>query len=149
VKITEALVTEHRIFSSVFDQIESALPKLTSLTEVNTMAAIVRSLLEPHAKTETSLAYLALDHVLAEKGQLDRLHEEHEEIDDHLKEVHSAATCDHARQLLRKAILASRNHFRHEELTVFPFLEKWVQPETLLELGGIWLKHSAVTQTGS
>ena len=86
-KITEALITEHRVFLSVFDQIERVLPRLTTLAEVKALAGVIEGLLEDHAETETNLAFLALDHVMHHKGQLDRLHAEHHEIDASLHQV--------------------------------------------------------------
>ena len=126
-KITEALVAEHTIFLGVFDQIERALPSLTTPAEVRTMASIVEGLLESHAKTETELAYLALDHALEHNGELKRMHQEHHEIDDRLRKVHTAKTCAEARRLLKTAITSSREHFRGEERSVFPLLEKALQ----------------------
>ena len=142
-KITEALVAEHTIFQGVFDQIELALPSLDTPAEISTMARLVEGLLEGHAKTETNLAYLALDHVLANKGELKRMHQEHHEIDDRLRKVHTAKTCAEARRLLKSAITTSREHFRGEELNVFPLLEKSLQAETLLELGKNWMRRQA------
>ena len=143
-KITEALVAEHTIFLTVFDQIERVLPSLTTPAEVRTMASIVEGLLEGHAKTETNLAYLALDHVLADNGELQRMHQDHHEIDDRLRKVHTANTCAEARRLLKLAIVATREHFRGEERSVFPLLEKVLQPETLADLGQTWLQRQAV-----
>ena len=140
-KITEALVAEHNIFLGVFDQIERVLPSLTTPTEVRTMACIVEGLLEGHARTETNLAYLALDHVLAHNGGLKRMHQEHQEIDDRLRKVHTAKTCAEARRLLKTAIISSREHFRGEERSVFPLLENSLQKETLLELGKSWMQR--------
>lgn len=142
-KITEALVTEHTIFLRVFDQIEKALPSLTTQAEVGTMARIIEGMLEGHAKSETELAYLALDHVLAQKGELKRMHQEHHEIDDHLRKVQAAKTCAEARRLLKLAITVSREHFRAEEKSVFPLLEKALQPETLHELGRTAIERQA------
>ena len=99
-KITEALVAEHNTFLLVFDQIERVLPSLATSPELRTMASIVEGLLESHAKTETNLAYLALDHVLAHNGELKRMHQDHHEIDDRLRKVHTAKTCAEARRLL-------------------------------------------------
>lgn len=146
-KITEALVVEHTIFLGVFDQIERALPHLTTLTEARTLAGIIEGLLESHAETETNLAYLALDHVLEDRGQLDRLHADHQEIDDTLKAVHDAKDCPQARHLLNSAIRASREHFRHEEHSVFPLLEKALQPATLAELAKAWTQRFAPLAT--
>jgi hemerythrin-like domain-containing protein len=142
-KITEALVAEHTIFLSVFDQIERALPSLTTHAEVMTMARIVEGMLEGHAKSETNLAYLALDHVMAQNGELKRMHQDHYEIDDRLRKVHTANTCAEARRLLKAAIAASREHFRAEECSVFPLLEKALQEDTLTELGQSWMERAA------
>jgi hemerythrin-like domain-containing protein len=142
-KITEALVAEHTIFLNVFDQIERVLPSLATPVEVQTMASIVEGLLEGHAKTETNLAYLALDHVMEHNGELKRMHQDHHEIDDRLRKVHIAKTCAEARRLLKSAIGASREHFRAEERSVFPILEKSLQVETLTELGKTWMQRQA------
>ena len=143
-RITEALVAEHTIFMSVFDQIERALPSLATPAEVRTMASIIERLLEGHAKTETNLAYLALDHMLEHNGELKRMHQDHHEIDDRLRKVHTANTCAEARRLLKAAIGASRDHFQGEERSVFPLLEKSLGEETLAELGQTWLeRHGA------
>ena len=143
-KITEALVAEHTIFLSLFDQIERVLPSLTTAAEVGALASVVEGMLAGHAKTETNLAYLALDHVLHDKGELKRMHQDHHEIDDQFRKVRKASTYAEARRLLQSALLASREHFRGEETSVFPVLEKKLQHETLIELGGNWLQRLAV-----
>jgi hemerythrin-like domain-containing protein len=143
-KITEALVAEHTTFLTVFDQIERVLPSLATQTEVSTMASMVEGLLESHAKTETNMAYLALDHVLEQNGELKRMHQDHREIDDRLRMVHTAKTCAVARKLLKSALLASREHFQLEERSVFPFIEKVLQQDTLAELGQSWLQRSSL-----
>lgn len=107
------------------------------------MARIVEGLLERHGKAETDLAYLALDHVLEQDGELKRMHQEHHEIDDRLRKVHTAKTCAEARRLLKNAIQSSREHFRCEERAVFPLLEKALQEETLLDLGKTWMERQA------
>jgi hemerythrin-like domain-containing protein len=142
-KITEALVAEHTIFLSVFDQIERALPSLATPVQITTMARIVEGLLGGHARTETDLAYLALDHMLEHNGELKRMHQEHQEIDDRLRKVPTARTCAEARRLLKAAIRAAREHFQGEEAHVFPLLEKTLQRETLTELGKTWLQRQA------
>ena len=142
-KITEALVAEHNIFLSVFDQIERVLPSLTTPAEVRTMASIVEGLLAGHAKSEANLAYLALDHVLAANGELKRMYQDHHEIDDCLQKVQVASTCAEAQQLLKLALTSTREHFRGEERSVFPLLEQSLQEETLTDLGQTWLQRTA------
>lgn len=141
-KITEALRIEHTVFCAVFDQVERALPSVSTPLELQTLAKIVESLLTGHAERETNLAYLALDHTLANKGELDRLYEEHHEIDQRLKAVFNAKTGAEGRRLLKAAIGFSREHFRMEEQFFFPLMENVLQPETLEELGAPWKEPS-------
>ena len=147
-KITEILVAEHRIFLSVFDQIERALPGVTTLTEARMLARLVEGMLESHARTETELAYLALDHVLQDKGQLDRLHEEHHEIDTSLHLVHLAGDVARARLMLQTALGASRRHFVFEEQSVFPLIESALQSETLAGLAATWMQRFEAQPAG-
>jgi hemerythrin-like domain-containing protein len=140
-KITELLLAEHTIFLGVFDQIERVLPSLTTPTEVRTMGSIVEGMLRKHAETETNLAYLALDHVLADQGEMSQMHQDHHEIETELKAVQHANTCAQARRLLKAALMASRNHFQGEERHLFPLLERVLDAETLTELGNVWLQR--------
>lgn len=142
-KITAALIAEHTIFLKVFDEIERVLPSLTTAAEVRTMARIIEGMLESHAKTETEVAYLALDHVLQQKGELKKMYQDHHEIDERLRKVHTTNTCAEARRLLKLVIQTTRDHFRSEERLVFPMLEKALKEETLLELGAAWIQRNA------
>jgi hemerythrin-like domain-containing protein len=141
ITITDTLVAEHRVFADVFDQIESFLPKLTTLAEVKLLARLVEGMLRGHAETEKNLAYAALDHVLKDKGHIDRLHQEHHEIDASLGRAQAARNFEKARRLLKATIIASREHFKHEEQRVFPLIERVLQRDTLLELGNARLQH--------
>ena len=140
-KITETLVAEHRIFLRVFDQIDRLLPRMRTVTEVRRWASLVEELLMDHGTTETELAFPALDHMLQDKGRLQRLHQEHQEIDAGLREVQAAPTLAEARRRLEVALLMSRNHFRFEERFVFPLFEELLQAGTLAELGADWFER--------
>lgn len=142
-KITDALIAEHTIYLGIFDEIEQVLPSLTTPAEVRTMGRIVEGLLREHGRRETELAYLALDHALAEQGHLARMHQDHHELDARLKQAQSAHTCAEGRRLLKNSILAAREHFRLEEKSVFPLLETVLQEETLRELGRAWVTRES------
>ncbi len=136
--ITDVLLAEHRIFVAVFDEIERVLPSLTTLAEARTFASVVEGLLRGHGAREANLAYLALDHVLADRGHLNRMHQDHEEIDARLRKVQEANTCSEARRLLKAALSSAREHFRMEEKNIFPQLDRLLQPATLTELARPW-----------
>ena len=69
------------------------------------------------------------------------MHQDHHEIEGSLKAVQTAGTCAQARRLLKAALAASREHFQGEERHVFPLLERILKPETLTQLGDVWLQR--------
>jgi hypothetical protein len=145
--ITKVLVMEHAVFREVFDEIDRVLAGTATAPEVKALASVVEGLLRGHGETETNLAYSALDHALADRGALDRLYQDHHEIDDQFKRVHRAIDPAEAQRLLKRALTATREHFRREETFVFPVLEKTLQGDTLLTLGRKWTESHAVSAT--
>jgi len=146
--ITSTLILEHAVYGTVFEQIERVLPGVNSTQEIRVLATVVEGLLGKHAETETNLAYAALDHVLAEKGQIGRLHQEHKEIDNNFKRVHGASSPAEARRFLQQALAASREHFRYEEQVVFPLLERVLPGRALDDLGEASLRKYPVIAAG-
>ena len=144
--LTEILMTEHRIFNRVFDQVEKTLPNLNTPQEGRLLAKLITGMLEAHAATETDLAYLALNHVLQNEGTLQRMFHDHQELDASLDRVQSATTCAEVCRLLKKAIQASREHFKAEELSVFPLMERKLQSETLTRLAETWKNAQPILQ---
>ncbi len=140
-KITEALIAEHTAFSGVFGHIERMLPSLNTLAEVRSLANLVERMLRGHADSEVNLAYAALDQMLEHKGRLDRLNQEHDEIDARIERACEARTLPEARRLLTGVLAASRDHFKREEQSLFPLIEEHLQPGTLCELGEAWMEH--------
>jgi hemerythrin-like domain-containing protein len=140
-KITESLTAEHAVFRVVYDFIEFTLTEPSAVGEVKLLGSLVGALLCNHAEAEENLVLVALDHALAENGQLDCFYQEHREIDDRLKHVQMASEFTEARRLLIAAMRASRRHFDHEEQTVFPLMEKTLQAETLAELNQAWMRR--------
>ena len=139
-QVTEAIALEHATLSRVFDQVERVLPRLRSAAEVGTMAAMLEGLLTTHAELEINFAFVALDHALRHKRRLTTLHEDHRELDDRFCQVHEAPTCERARRLLRAAMRAAREHFRDEERSLFPAVERALGLGALTALGEAFKK---------
>jgi hemerythrin-like domain-containing protein len=140
-KITEALLAEHVVFHNIFDHIERVVPKLKTLGEVVGWAELMENLLLAHGKAEEDLVFAPLNHYLEQIGQRDSFEHEHREIDNSLLRVKSAKRLPEARQLLLRAVTASRKHFDREERIVFPLAERVMKKETLTELGKVWMKQ--------
>jgi hypothetical protein len=138
VTILEGLVAEHRVFLTVFDHIERDLPDVRTTGEIALLCRLLQGLLHNHGQTETDLAYIALDHILAEHRANTRLYHDHEEIDGLLKHIATVSDLTQARAQLLAALDACRAHFNDEERVVFPLIAKALQPETLEILGRAW-----------
>ena len=136
--ITETLIVEHRVFCRFFNQVERQLPKLQSLGEVQLLGRMIEGLLDDHSDTENNLAYLTLDHVLEDRGELERLYQDHREIDNHFRQLRETRDLAEAQRLLKKAIAASRIHFQREEQLVFPLINTTLKSETLSQLAVAW-----------
>jgi hemerythrin-like domain-containing protein len=140
-KITEALFAEHLVFHSMFDHIEAAAPGLKTLAEVKALAALMEQLLKQHSDTEDDLFIGPLEHCFEQLGQRDAFLEEHQEIDESLKNVQEAKDFKKARLLLLSAVTYSRKHFDKEERIVFPLAERVLKNKTLTTLGHSWMEQ--------
>lgn len=138
-RITEALLAEHLVFHSMFDQIEAQAPLLKSLGEVKAMAALIESMLKAHSDTEDELFLGPLEHCFEQIGQRDSFLEEHEEMNQSLRSVQDATRIRNAQRLLLQAVAHSRRHFDREERIVFPMAEQVLKEATLIELGQAWM----------
>ena len=140
-KITEALFAEHLVFHNMFDHIEAAAPKLKTLAEVKSLAALMESLLKSHSDTEDEMFIGPLEHCFEQIGQRDAFLEEHQEIDISLKNVQVTKDFKKARLLLLSAVAYSRRHFDKEERIVFPLAERVLKNKTLTALGQTWIEQ--------
>jgi hemerythrin-like domain-containing protein len=139
-KITEILMAEHAVFHNLFDHIEAATPRLKTLAEVKSLAAVVETLHAPHSKTEDDLFIEPLEHCFDQIGQNETFHEEHRQIEETLASVHKSRTLKDAKKILLGAIAACRTHFDKEERIVFPLAERVLKAKTLSNLGAEWLR---------
>jgi len=140
-KLTEALLAEHVVFHNLFDHVERAAPKLKTVAEVKSLACLVESLLKAHSDVEEELLIEPLDHCLEQIGHCELFHQEHEEIDDNLKQAQLARNLRQARVYLLAAVASSRKHFDKEERIVFPLAEKHLKSRTLTELWSAWTEQ--------
>jgi hemerythrin-like domain-containing protein len=142
-KITEALFAEHLVFHSMFDHIEAAAPRLKTLAEVKSLATLMEQLLKAHSDTEDELFIGPLEHCFEQIGQRDAFLEEHQEIDENLRNIQATRQLKKARQLLLSAVSYSRKHFDKEERIVFPMAERVLNSKTLSALGQQWMEQRA------
>ncbi len=135
--ITETLTTEHALLNRLCDELERLLPDVRTVAEVQLLARLLTGVLTHHSDLEENLAYAALDHAVAEKGQLDRLYHDHQEIDLRLRQAATAKELPKAVRLLKAGVKASREHFKQEERTIFPLFVQHLSPGALQTLATV------------
>ena len=140
-KITEALLAEHLVFHNMFDHVEAVAPKLKTLAEVKSLAALLETLLKAHSDTEDELFIGPLEHCFEQIGQRDAFLEEHQELDACLVRIRRVRQLKKGRQLLVAAVAYSREHFDKEERIVFPLAERVLSHKTLTALGDTWAEQ--------
>lgn len=142
-KITDALLAEHVVFHALFDHIENAAARLSTLGEVRVLADLLETMLVQHSKSEDDLLMNYLEDSIEQMGHRDTFHEEHELIERHLDAVRSASNLKSARKLLVDAVVGARKHFDKEERLVFPLAEKVISYHNIMKLGKRWLEKKA------
>ncbi len=140
-KITDILLAEHAVFHNLFDHLEKTAPRVKTLGEIKSLSALLDAITRPHAHTEDELLMGPLEHALAQIGQSETFHDEHEEIDTMLAAVQNAREFKPARLLLLQAIQHLREHFDKEERVIFPLAEGLLKSKTLSDLGDQWLRR--------
>ncbi len=140
-KITEALLAEHLVFHNMLDHIETTTPKLRTVAEIKSLAALFESMLRAHSNTEDQLFLGPLEYCFDQLGQRDAFMAEHKEMDGHLRRVRKVTRVKEARTLILAAVRHSREHFDKEERIVFPMAEQVLKTETLEALGQTWLQQ--------
>jgi len=148
-KITEALLTEHLVFHSLFDHIEETVRELKTVAEIKSLAMLLERLLKAHSDIEDELFLGPLEHCFEQIGQRDCFLEEHDEMDESLRLVQSATRLKQAQARLLSAVAHSRRHFDREERIVFPMAERVLKAKTLTELGRTWLEQRTRVTTAT
>lgn len=140
-KITDILRAEHTVFHHLFDHIETSAPRLKTLAEVKSLAALMDRVMSPHSQTEDELFIAPLEHCFEQIGHRETFHQEHELIEATLVKVCKARTLKDGKRLLLGVIDASRKHFEKEERIVFPLAEQVLKAKTLSDLGDEWMRR--------
>jgi hemerythrin-like domain-containing protein len=144
--IIDSLIVEHRVFLTLFDQVEQLVPGLQSLAEVQFMSNLMGNLLQDHIATEEGLTYRAMEHVVADKESLERSKHYHVDLVQRLNRIQKVTTAEAARSELLAVMQATREHINDEEQNIFPLMEAVLHESTLTALGEARLQQRAAAQ---
>ncbi len=145
-RLTDALIVEHAVLRTVFNQIENIIQAIDDISVLKSFGTMIEKLLQQHGDVEGHMLFVTLDHALANAGQLDKMSQEHGEMDDRLGKIQEVDNARDARRLLRAAMGFSRRHFDNEEKKVFPLVHERLTDQTLKALGEAWHLKKTVLQ---
>ncbi|SVC23478.1 uncharacterized protein METZ01_LOCUS276332, partial [marine metagenome] len=81
-KVTQALLGEHAVFTTLFTHLETRIPQADSGAEVVALGAMLQSALASHAQLEDKLLFGALEDVMDTRmGPVAVMRLEHEQIE--------------------------------------------------------------------
>ncbi len=144
-KITDALLGEHGILYAQFDYLEEMLRSSPTLEQVHSAAAVLASVMKPHADLEEELLFApALERMGHPHAALDVMREEHEEVKEHIVAAGNATRVGVATEELLRALDLARYHFLKEEQVTFPLAEQLLGAGELERLGDEWAARRAV-----
>ncbi len=132
--LTDLLRTEHSAFNTILEEIEAILPNTATLGELRILVRVMAAFLHEHGVKEEAFLYPALDHIQAQRGQLNEMVQEHGELDEQILQVAKSNDLKNARQQLGQLIQAVHQHFEHEELHLFPLAEELLQADNLVAM---------------
>jgi len=144
-KITDVLLGEHAVFYAQFDYLEQAIPAANSVTQVESLGAMLAAALASHAQMEEELLFTTLEPHIGSMGPLAVMRTEHDEIEKSLERLPMLREVDQVRELLLKVVTVAREHFPKEEQVLYPMANKTLSAETLIDLGAQWAARRAIT----
>ncbi len=143
-QITQALLGEHGVLYALFEYVENDLAGMETLAEVQRAAAALTATLGSHARIENEILFPSLEPQLGPGGPLPVMREEHDEIEDALGDVASAASRDAAARRIRYALQIARDHFAKEEQVLFAMAQQMLDGAELDRMGAMWAEARKV-----
>jgi hemerythrin-like domain-containing protein len=134
-KITEALLRDHKVFYSQFEDLENALLSHSALPEIESQIDALTASLETHAQLEDELLFAALEPYIGQTGPLAVMRMEHSEIENTFAELQQAADYAATEEWVSHLLQVARPHFAKEEQVLFPTAEQVLDSNTLEQLG--------------
>lgn len=143
-KITEALLRDHQVFRSEFQDLEKALQSGAPQSEIEAQLDALNAALDVHSQLEDELLFAAMEPHIGPTGPLAVLRMEHGEIEEAFSRVQESADFAATSGLLSHLLEVARPHFAKEEQILLPMAEQVLDTNTLEELGVQFAKRRRV-----
>lgn len=144
-RLTDALLGEHAVLYTLFDQIEAVAVTDANLAWIQQATVVLGAVVQSHAKLEEELLFPALEPHLGSEGPLAVMRAEHEEFKRTLRQIADMSDIEDGTDCLARALALVRDHFQKEEEVLFSLARQMLDDETQLRLGAAWAEARGVT----
>lgn len=144
-RLTDALLGEHAVLYTLFDQIEAVAVTDANLAWIQQATVVLGAVVQSHAKLEEELLFPALEPHLGSEGPLAVMRAEHEEFKRTLRQIADMSDIEDGTDCLARALALVRDHFQKEEEVLFSLARQMLDDETQLRLGTAWAEARGVT----
>jgi hemerythrin-like domain-containing protein len=132
-KATDVLMGEHGAYYALFAALDDP-----AAVDLRTYVVLLAAALIPHARFENERLFPALEARIGPDGPLAVMRAEHHEIEGTLEALRAEADPAALGRGLRHVIAVAREHFRKEELVLFPLADRELGAGVLERLGREW-----------
>ena len=137
-KVTEALLTEHRLLKILATQLESAAESKGELPTLVGAASMLQKALIDHSRVEDEGLFARLEAAMGGGGPVAVMRADHEQIESMLGEIADGTNRDQVARTVREVVGLTRDHFAKEENILFPMAEQVLDERALEDLSAPW-----------
>ncbi len=137
-KVTEALLTEHRLLKILAAQLESAAESKVELPALVGAASMLQKALIGHSQVEDEGLFARLEAAMGGGGPVAVMRADHEQIESMLGEIADGTNRDQVARTVREVVGLTRDHFAKEENILFPMAEQVLDERALEDLSAPW-----------
>ena len=143
--VTDALLGEHGVFHLLVEQLDDALGRLGSVSEVRAAAEPLAISLLGHHRVEEETLLMPYERETGSLGPLKCLRHEHEQMNQLVRIIFRATDAAQIREQVQALLDIVRRHLAREEQLLFALARKALPDGERAESGAHWAQFRGVT----
>jgi len=143
--VTDALLGEHGVFHLLVEQLDDALGRLESVTELRVAAEPLAISLLGHHRVEEETLLAPYERETGSLGPLTCLRHEHEQMNQLVRIIFRTADAAPLREQIQALLDIVRRHLAREEQLLFALARRALPAGERAESGAHWAEFRGVT----
>ena len=143
--VTDALAGEHGVFHLLVEQLDDALARCQTLTELRAATEPLAISLLAHARIEEQTLFVPYERETGSLGPLRCLRHEHQMMDEMIRNLFRLADAEQLRAQVRSLLDVTRRHLAREEEVMFAAARQALPAGELAQQGAQWAQARGIT----